>query len=240
VLHLAFGSKKISVMCGRYAQGRAIPELVSRYAHLGAVRIADEAGFFTGFNIAPTTTPAVLVRDESGVVFGPMQWGFVPHWAKSLDQLKARPINARSETADTSGMFRHAFQTRRCIVPAMGFYEWQGKQAPKQPYFIHSTKEEILSFAGLWARWRNPDGGDLLTFTILTTEANPAIARIHDRMPCILDREDEAAWIAADTAPAALKELLRPYPGDATAAYPVSPAVNKAGQGGAELLQPLA
>lgn len=225
-------------MCGRYAQGRAIHELVSRYAHLGAVRIASEQAIWTGYNIAPGTTPAVLVRDTEGGVFGPMTWGFVPHWAKDLQQLKAKPINARSETAASSGMFRHSFEHRRCIVPALGFYEWQKSASPKQPFFIHAADQEMVSFAGLWSRWRDESQQrDLLTFTILTTSANEKIRDIHDRMPCILTPESEQAWLSLETTPDAAQALLRPYPAEQTASYPVSRAVNKVDQNGPELIE---
>lgn len=227
-------------MCGRYAQGRAIHELVSRYAHLGAVRIASEQSIVTGFNIAPGTTPAIMVRDTDGVVVGPMTWGFIPHWAKDLQQLKAKPINARSETAATSGMFRHSFEHRRCIVPAMGFFEWQKTVSPKQPFFIHAQDQEILSFAGLWSRWRDESQErDVLTFTILTTSANETIRHIHDRMPCILSPDAEQDWLRLETTPEAAQQMLQPYPPAQTAFYPVSRDVNRVDQNGPELIEAL-
>jgi len=227
-------------MCGRYAQGRAIPELVARYARLGAILLAEEQGLHAAFNLAPSKRAAVLHAAVDGLRLEAMQWGLVPRWAKSLDALKSKPINARSETAATGAMFRDAFRTGRCIVPATGFYEWQGSKPPKQPWFIHARDEDILSFAGLCAHWKDPaSGATLHTFTILTTEANETVKPIHDRMPCILRRDEEEAWLSTTTTPEACQALLHPYPADRTAAHPVSTAVNKPGNDSPELTSPI-
>ncbi|MBI1319151.1 MAG: hypothetical protein GC168_09405 [Candidatus Hydrogenedens sp.] len=227
-------------MCGRYAQGRAIPELLSRYAHLGGLLVATEQTLLTGYNITPGAYATVVFKDAVQAQLGPMRWGLVPRWAKSLETLKSKPINARSETADTGPMFRDAFRSGRCIVPAMGFYEWKGAKPPKQPYFIYRKGQDILSFAGLWSRWKQPDGAELVTFAILTTAANEAVKPVHDRMPCILQSEsEEAEWVDPASKPARCKELLRPCPADEIALHPVSTAVNRPGYDSPELIQPL-
>ena len=226
-------------MCGRYAQGRAIPELLSRYVHLGAVQIASEQVLSPAYNITPGAYATVVLRDADAVRLAPVRWGLVPRWTKSLDALKAKPINARSETSDSSPMFRDAFRSGRCLVPAIGFYEWQGAKPPKQPWFIQAADQDILSFAGLWSRWKQPEGAELHTFAILTTDANETVAPIHNRMPCILRPEEEAEWLDNAAKPARCKELLRPYPAAMTSAYPVSTAVNRPGTDGPELVQPL-
>ena len=226
-------------MCGRYAQGRAIPELLSRYAHLGAAIIASEQVLHPAFNITPGAYATAVLREGDAVELAPVRWGLVPRWTKSLEALKAKPINARSETASSSPMFRDAFRSGRCLVPGSGFYEWQGSKPPKQPWFIHAADQEILSFAGLWSQWKQPDGAELRTFAILTTDANATVQPIHNRMPCILHPDEEAAWLDESTPPERCKALLRPYPAEATAAYKVSTAVNKPGTEGPELLQPL-
>lgn len=224
-------------MCGRYALGKAIPEVISRYIHLGTLSIASEQTLLPSFNIAPSTQAAVIFQDGGEAHIGPMRWGLVPRWAKTLDALKSKPINARSETADTGAMFRDAFRSARCLVPATGFFEWQGSKPPKQPWFIHVQHQEILSFAGLWSRWKESDSEtELLTFTILTTEANETVKPIHDRMPCILRPDDEAEWLDSSTNAERCKSLLRPYSAGETEAYRVSTAVNKPCVGGKELI----
>lgn len=226
-------------MCGRYAQGRAIPELLARYAQLGLDSIAAEQGFQC-FNIAPSMLATVIFRDGANIRVGPMRWGFVPHWAKSLAELKQKPINARSETADTGPMFRDAFKSARCLVPATGFFEWQGSRPPKQPFYIRPVDQEIYSFAGLWSRWRDPGGVELATFCILTTEANAVVKPIHDRMPCILRPEEETDWLSPSQGVAKAKSVLSQYPSDKTTAHPVSNLVNKPGNDCPELITPIA
>jgi putative SOS response-associated peptidase YedK len=152
------------------------------------------------------------------------RWGLVPLWAKELP--KHQPINARAETVPTGGMFRQAFARRRCLVPADGFYEWQGAKPPKQPYFIHQPDDGQFAFAGLWERWRETKDADPVdTFTIITTTPNELMATIHNRMPVILKPDDYAAWLDGSTPPDRLKSLLAPYP-DEWEAYPVSTHVN--------------
>lgn len=209
-------------MCGRYAQGRAIPELIQRYLALGARSIAAQQSLL-GAHIAPGTTPAVLYCDHAQTLLGPMRWGFIPHWTKDLQQLKQRPINARSETAATGAFFRDAFRARRCIVPATGFYEWSGPRGKRVPWHIRATDQTVCSFAGLWSPWAEPNGTLHLTFTILTTAANATIAPLHDRMPCILREADEAAWLDPATPTGDAQDLLAPYPAEATEVRPATP-----------------
>jgi len=226
-------------MCGRYAQGRAIPEVLARYADLGAILVASEQLLLSGFNIRPGAYATVVYQEGNQTGIGPMRWGLLPHWAKSLDAVKVKPINARSETADTSPMFREAFRSGRCLVPATGFFEWQGKKPPKQPYFIHVADQELFSFAGLWSRWKGAGGAELLTFAILTTAANEAVQPVHDRMPCILHPEEKFQWLDSRADLAEIKGLLRPYPAGPMRLHRVSAAVNTPGRDGPELIRPI-
>ncbi|MFM1919111.1 MAG: hypothetical protein RLZZ303_745 [Candidatus Hydrogenedentota bacterium] len=204
------------------------------------MRIASEQLPAPSFNVAPGVFAPVIRHEAGGYTIEPMIWGLVPRWAKSLDSLKSRPINARSETADTGAMFRDAFRTGRCIVPAIGFYEWQGARPPKQPWFISARDQDILAFAGLCAHWRDPGSGEERdTFAILTTEANEAVHPIHDRMPCILHPGDEVEWLDGSTNAVRCKELLAPYPASQTTALRVSTAVNKVGVDSPTLIQPI-
>jgi len=227
-------------MCGRYAQGKAIPELVSRYVKLGARLIGEEQVLHPSFNIAPGAYAPVLIRDAEGAILRAMRWGLVPQWAKSLAELKSKPFNARSETAATGPMFRDSFRSRRCLVPAQGFYEWQGSKSPKQPWYIHAKDQEDLSFAGLWSSWKDPGTGTVLdTYTILTTDANEAVRPLHDRMPCMLHPSEEEIWLDPATSPDDCESLLRPYPAEDTDAYPVSRDIGKVGSDGPSLITPL-
>lgn len=226
-------------MCGRYTQGRAIPNLVDEYLRRGLQLVLAEQEIAPSYNIAPGTRPGVIVREGGSLHLRAMRWGFVPEWAKSLEAVKYNPINAQSETVDSKPFFRDAVKRKRCLVPATGFYEWKGAKPPKQPYFISLADGALFSFAGLWSCWKPTGGGDVLyTFTILTTVANERMQPIHGRMPCILSPDAEKVWLA-DTDTQTLKSLLRPFPADLMRAYPVSRAVNRPGTDGPELIQPL-
>lgn len=180
------------------------------------------------YNIAPSQEALVIRNGGDGgrKQLASLKWGLVPAWTKDFKQAR-KPINARAETVAESGMFRGAFKSRRCLVPASGFYEWQKLNAKtKQPHFIRMKNEEPFLFAGLWERWKNEDN-DLQTFTIITTEANELMAPIHQRMPVILKPDECKQWLDPNTNDgAALKALLKPYPADEMEAYPVSSSVN--------------
>ena len=160
-----------------------------------------------------------------------LRWGLVPHWAKDL-AFGNRCINARAETVQMTPAFRDAFKSRRCIIPASGFYEWKKVGKAKQPFAIVPTDEPLFAFAGLCENWRNRAGGEsaewIRTCAIITGEPNELVAPIHDRMPVILDRSAWAKWLGDKLAereelPALLR---RPYPATLMRAYPVSKRVN--------------
>jgi putative SOS response-associated peptidase YedK len=210
-------------MCGRYQLGRAVPSVYARYAHLG-VAGADDFPFQPGLNIAPATFNPVVFRMGTQTIIQPMRWGFVPGWTKSLDALKSKPFNARSEGVMTSSFFCDAFRKTRCLVPSTGFYEWKGEKRPKQPFLFQLREADIFSFAGLWASWRDPATGmDIRTYTILTTEPNALTAEVHNRMPVILRQEDEARWLDPATPCDELPALMRPYPAEAMTMRAVAP-----------------
>ncbi len=187
------------------------------------------------WNVAPTQRAAVVRRHpETGERhLDELRWGLVPSFTKDLAACK-HPINARSETAATSGMFRSALKTRRCIVPADAFYEWKAMTDGKQPYAIARTNGAPLAFAGLWEGWRHPEGETWRTFTIMTTSANMDMQRLHDRMPVILEPADWPAWLGeVEADPTA---LLRPAAAGVVRLWPVSRAVNSVRNNGAALL----
>jgi putative SOS response-associated peptidase YedK len=228
-------------MCGRFAQPRSAEEL-ARIFH--ARPAADLAG--NQFNVAPTDEVAAVVEHHGERIVDAFRWGLVPFYAKSAKN-GARLINARAETVETSPAFRTAFERHRCIIPADAFYEWRrhrdpatGRVVRSEPFAVRRDDGAPLALAGLWSSWRNPDtAARLYTCTILTTDPNELVARIHDRMPVVLDPGDWDAWLAAATPRDELRELLHPAPTNGLAAYAVSPAVNNVRSEGPELLAPL-
>jgi len=164
------------------------------------------------YNIAPTQLAPVIRADAPGSrEIAILRWGLVPAWAKEIG-VGNRMINARSEGVETKPAFRAAVAERRCIIPATGFFEWQGAPGRKQPYAITVADRPLFGFAGLWERWV-PRGGDPVeTFTIMTVDANPAVAEVHDRMPVILPPEAEDLWLHG--APDEARQLLVPYAGE--------------------------
>ncbi|MFC4552527.1 MULTISPECIES: SOS response-associated peptidase [Halorussus] len=174
------------------------------------------------YNVAPGDDLAT-VRNDVVDEIDQFEWGLIPSWVDDPDD-SPRPINARAETVVEKPMFREAFEQRRCLVLADGFYEWKGRRGSKQPYRITRRDDQPFAFAGLWETWEGPDGVRE-TATIVTTEANETVADVHDRMPVILDRADERTWLTA-TDETRLQSVLDPYPDDDLRAYPVSKRVN--------------
>lgn len=191
------------------------------------------------FNIAPSQPVAVVADAKTrNVVF--MRWGLVPSWAKDIS-IGNRLINARSETLTEKPSFRTAFARRRCLVLADGFYEWKKseKKGPSQPYYYQLRDGSPFAFAGLWETWQSPEDDDLKSCTIITTTANELVARVHDRMPVILNSQTGWQWLEGGSNEA-LMALLKPYPPGEMEAYPVSRMVNDPAKDGPELIRPLA
>ena len=175
------------------------------------------------YNIAPTQQAPVMRLDGGARVMVSLRWGLVPSWAKAVGDIPLL-INSRSETIIEKPSFRSAFQGRRCLVPADGFYEWQAVGKEKQAWHINRPDGGPFAFAGLWERWENPEGGTLESFAIVTTSANATVKPIHDRMPVILLPDAFPTWLEGDTA--AVGALMQALPDDALAAHPVSDRVN--------------
>jgi putative SOS response-associated peptidase YedK len=195
-------------MCGRYRLSRRKP-LVEEYFD----SISDEPDWSPRFNVAPTQ-PIPIIRQhpkEPVRELSLMRWGLIPSWAKDASGA-ARMINARSETASSKPAFRDALKSRRCLIPADGFYEWARTGKSKQPYCFEVNEGELFAFAGLWDRWRDTGGKMVETCSILTTTPNAVTSAVHDRMPVILDRESYDLWLdpAMNNVPAA-SEMLKPY-----------------------------
>ena len=218
----------MGTMCGRYTQTLPWDEMVRLYR---ITETADPPNIGPRYNIAPTQeVPIARPTGTAGraMVLARVFWGLVPFWAKER-AIGARMINARAETVAVKPAFRAAFRTRRCLVPADGFYEWRREYGAKQPYLITMDDGGGFAFAGLWERWEKaPDGVPVESCTIITTEANALLRPVHPRMPVILAPGDYNAWLDPDMAGDRLAALLRPYPGDRMAFRPVSRRVNNA------------
>src|SRR5262245_49702137 len=186
------------------------------------------------FNIAPTQdAPVIRVRKDGTREAAMLRWGLVPFWAKDL-KIGTKMINARSEGLEDKPAFREAFEKRRCVIPATGFFEWKGEARRKQPFAVTLPGDKLFGFAGLWERWRPAQGSDPVdTFTIVTTDANEAVARIHDRMPVILPMDAIDTWLTGP--PDAARALLRPWAGE-TALRAVGAHVSNVNNEGPECL----
>lgn len=211
-------------MCGRYSLTTTRYDLARE---LGLPLDAVPEELVPRWNVAPSQGVPVL-RQDAALRLDMMQWGLVPHWAKD-PAIGNRMINARAETLDEKPAYRDAFRSRRCLLPADGFYEWAPApgRGPKTPHYIRLKGGGVFTFAGLWSRWRAPDGTPLLSCTIVTSEPNELVANVHDRMPAILPADRRAAWLAPDhDDPESLRPLLATLPADLLEMIPVSRHVN--------------
>jgi len=244
-------------MCGRFVAASSPTLLAERFHAEDTVEAT-----VPDYNVAPRED-VVVVReradgDTTRRVLSRLRWGLVPTWAKD-PSVGDRMINARAETVTRSSAFQVAFEKRRCLIPADGFYEWRKAPPPpgstrgrREPFFIHRRDGEPMAFAGLWAVWKVPDGqagtigsddGWLRSCSIVTTKANELLAPIHDRMPVVLAEDAWDAWLdptpAAGDRVATLGGLLVPAPDDWFELYAVSDRVNRVVEKGPELVRPL-
>ena len=225
-------------MCGRYTLSVPLSNLVDSFD----VQPPDFE-YPPRFNIAPTQDAPVIAQDQAGRRMGLLRWGLIPSWAKD-PAIGSRMINARSETVAQKPAFRRAFQHRRCLVPADGFFEWKREagegaaKGSKTPYWIHRAAREPFVMAGLWEKWDPGETAPVYTFTVLTAEAVPSIREIHPRMPVILPASAHDRWLDPQTAPGDLLTLLRPY-GEGIQAYPVSTGVNSPRNDLPEFIEPV-
>src|SRR5712692_8302164 len=256
-------------MCGRYASARSRIELLEEFA---VERDRVDEPLKPDYNVAPTKPVyAVMTRTpradrqqeaqnqqpdpgQRSNGSGPprelrvVRWGLVPSWAKDIS-IGSRMINARAETVSEKPAFRKAFASRRCLLPADGYYEWQqppaGTKGPKQPFFICRPDHHVLAFAGLYELWRDRSlpreepASWIWTAAIITTSAPDELGEIHDRMPMVIDPASWADWLdPVNTDAADLAALLSPAAVSGLISYPVTPAVNSVRNNGPELIEP--
>jgi putative SOS response-associated peptidase YedK len=206
-------------MCGRYS---VIPKVQGRSK---AAKLLEKHLQEAHYNAAPSQALPVVtnILPDKLQLFS---WGLQPFWAKDAKAVK-RSINARAETLSEKPSFRKLLTSKRCLVPADGFFEWQVTDHGKVPYRILLKSKELFSFAGLWDEWADKETEEVLhTFTIITTEANEVVKPIHDRMPVMLSPEAEELWLDEHESQHELLSLLHPYQATDMKAYPVSPLVN--------------
>jgi len=221
-------------MCGRFTMRTANKDLVEHFA------LFDAPAWEPRYNIAPTQAVLAVrgvAADAAQREAVGLRWGLVPFWADDLKS-GSKLINARSETAATKPSFRRAFKTRRCLVPADGFFEWQAGAGGKQPHYIGLPGGALFAIAGLWESW-DKEGTPVETLALLTTSANPFMLSIHDRMPVIVPPERYATWLDPDNQDgAALTGLCEPYQGELVS-HPVSTWVNSPTHEGARCVEPV-
>jgi putative SOS response-associated peptidase YedK len=192
------------------------------------------------YNIAPSQ-PVAVIPNTGDNALSMYKWGLIPSWSKD-PAIGDRMINARAESLAEKPSFRNAYRRRRCLILADGFYEW--KQNPgmksKQPIYLRLNPYRPFAFAGLWELWNAPDGSEVRSCTIITTQPNSLIEPIHNRMPVILPPDVYSQWLAPeDRQPAQLNDLLIPYPSSAMIAFPVSRMVNSPQTDTPDLIKPV-
>jgi len=216
-------------MCGRYTIAAAAKALEARFqAYVPPGLLAPS------YNAAPAQgLPTILHANPYVITVS--AWGFRPEWADWRDVTPV--INARAETVATKPYFRQAFRTKRCLVLADGFYEWQRTGKGKVPYRIALQTDEPFAFAGIWSLGRDGQGRPWSTFAILTTDANRLVAQVHNRMPVILHPEGEATWLNPETPVEQAQACLKPFPAHLLRITAVSPRVNSPTSNTPDLLQ---
>lgn len=219
-------------MCGRFTLVSQL-QLLTRILQLNRTPETEPR-----YNIAPTRDVTAAVEIEGERDWMSLRWGLVPFWADD-PSIGSRMINARSETVFEKPAFKKAIRSRRCLIPASGFYEWKkNPDGKKQPYYIYMKSEEPFCFAGIWETWTKGDE-PLRTFAILTTEANELMKPLHHRMPVIVPREEYGRWLDPGNGEAGdLGGLLKPFPAGEMQFHPVSTAVNNPRNDGPECVRP--
>jgi putative SOS response-associated peptidase YedK len=220
-------------MCGRYANYLP-PEFIARL--FGTMNPLPNLQ--PTWNLAPTDDAPVVRRAANGDRhLDVLKWGLVPYFTKNLKKAR-KPINARSETIATSGMFKAAFAKRRCLVPAPVYYEWRDDPKGKTPFAIARADGDPVVFAGIWEDWSSPDGEELHTFSTITTDANRQLAALQDRMPVILEKADWPLWLGE--VEGNVTALLGPLSEDTLRVWHVDKRVGNVRNNGPELIEPLA
>lgn len=219
-------------MCGRYSLSDA-DDIPQRFN----VSVNKKIELRPNYNAAPSQVmPVITISDDGQRKIEMMKWGIPRFLGK--DTIKEL-INTRADKA-FGGFWKKTVCSRRCLIPANGFYEWKGSAGNKTPYFIHPKHEKLFAFAGIWDIWKSEDGHEVKVYSIMTTEPNKEMRSIHNREPVMLHREDEASWIEpSNNDQSTLERLLYPYEDNGLEIYEVDRAVNAATNNNNRLFLPL-
>lgn len=222
-------------MCGRFALWSAPEDVAEEFG------VEEPPELERRYNIAPSQPiPAVRADKGNNRELALLAWGLVPFWARERN-IGYKMINARAESVARKSAFKAAFQRRRCLIPANGFFEWQRREGRgKQPYFVRLKNRELLAFAGLWDRWTDRETGEVVeSCTIITTDANELVIRLHDRMPVVISPDRYGEWLdTGNRDPGRLQPLLAPYPSQEMEIYPVSKDANSPANDSPDVVQP--
>jgi putative SOS response-associated peptidase YedK len=231
------GNIKEYNMCGRFTLTLDSKQIQDAFSWLGGV----PAGIQPRYNIAPSQ-PIAVVPNDGRRRLDFYVWGLIPSWAKDPN-IGSRMINARAESLAEKPSFRSAYRRRRCLILADGFYEWKSAEGRKSktPMFIHLKENKPFAFAGLWELWNAPDGSQIYSATIITTEPNSLMASIHNRMPVILPEAAYERWLSpGEGDPSDLAPLLKPFSAESMQAYPISTLVNSPQNDVPQVIEPVA
>lgn len=219
-------------MCGRFAISNP------RFSRIEATLGTTFPEVRPRYNIAPSQTiPVIRGSADARHEMVEMRWGLIPYWSTE-PEISYSTFNARAETLADKPAFREPFRSRRCLIPASGFYEWKTEAGRKQPYYLTEVDDGGLAFAGLWDEWRGPDDS-LLSCTIVVGRPNELVAEIHDRMVVILPEDAYATWLNPRTNLDTVRSVMEPYPAARMRAWRVARAVGNAHNEGADLVEPL-
>jgi putative SOS response-associated peptidase YedK len=212
-----------AIMCGRFTASFEFREIKGRFKLQSDLPLLPRR-----YNIAPSQEVHVIIQNGGKNELKIMRWGLVPSWAPDRS-IASRMINARAESITEKPSFRRLVESRRCLIPADGFYEWRREGNVKVPVWFHLKKKEPFAFAGLWDVWRDVEGEILHSFTIITTVPNALLRRIHNRMPVIFDPLQARQWLdpRLSTRDADIAAVLAPFPSELMESHDVSPLVNK-------------
>lgn len=221
-------------MCGRFTLTSELSDVIKAFN----VSDSEYEDYKPRYNIAPSQTIAVVNGNDGHRKLEGYRWGLVPFWAKDI-KIGYKMINARAETLQSKPAFRHLLTRNRIIIVSDGFFEWrrEGKNK-KQPFRFQLKSKEVYGFAGLYDEWQSPDGELLRSCTIITTKPNDLVAKVHDRMPVILDHKGVDVWLDPTVEDKdQLQELLKTYPEESMISYPVSTAVGNVKNTGSDLIE---
>ncbi len=220
-------------MCGRFVRYSSIHELIKEFGVDGSPFDLEP-----GYNIAPSQEIVIIINDSKKRL-ALCKWGFIPSWSRD-PKIGYKMINARADSVSEKPSFKGAFKSKRILIPADGFYEWHKKGKTKTPVYIRLKSGKPFGFAGLFNIWTSPDGSQICTCTIITTDANRLLEPVHNRMPVIIGRDDQEKWLSPDNKDGEkLKELLKPFSSEDMDYYAVSTQVNSPSYNSPDCIKPM-